>query len=48
MPDVEEIREKEGDAAPPPEAPRPRESSVRKIRPALEALAPVLELVRAD
>lgn len=38
MPDVEEIREKEGDAAPPAEAPKPRESSVRKIRPALEAL----------
>jgi segregation and condensation protein B len=33
---VEEI--KEGAAAPEPEAPRPRESSVRKIRPALEAL----------
>lgn len=38
MPDVEEIREKESDAAPTAEAPRPRESSVRKIRPALEAL----------
>ena len=38
MPEVEEAREKEGDAAPTAEAPRPRESSVRKIRPALEAL----------
>jgi segregation and condensation protein B len=35
---VEEIREKESDPAPAAEAPRPRESSVRKIRPALEAL----------
>lgn len=39
MPDVEEAGEKESDApAPAAEAPRPRESSVRKIRPALEAL----------
>lgn len=38
MPDVEEIGEKEDDSAPTAEAPRPRESSVRKIRPALEAL----------
>ena len=36
MPDMEEV--KESDAAPAAEAPRPRESSVRKIRPALEAL----------
>jgi segregation and condensation protein B len=34
---MEEVREKESDA-PAAEAPRPRESSVRKIRPALEAL----------
>jgi segregation and condensation protein B len=33
---MEEV--KESDAAPPAEAPKPRESSVRKIRPALEAL----------
>ena len=33
---MEEV--KESDAAPAAEAPRPRESSVRKIRPALEAL----------
>jgi segregation and condensation protein B len=33
---VEEIKDR--DAAPAAEAPRPRESSVRKIRPALEAL----------
>ncbi len=39
MPDVEEAGEKESAApAPAAEAPRPRESSVRKIRPALEAL----------
>jgi segregation and condensation protein B len=35
---MEEVREKESDAAPAAEPPRPRESSVRKIRPALEAL----------
>jgi segregation and condensation protein B len=35
---VEETTEKTGDAAPAAEPPRPRESSVRKIRPALEAL----------
>jgi segregation and condensation protein B len=35
---MEEIEEKESDAAPAAEPPRPRESSVRKIRPALEAL----------
>jgi segregation and condensation protein B len=35
---MEEVREKESDVAPAAEPPRPRESSVRKIRPALEAL----------
>ena len=40
MPEMEEVgeKEKEGEAAPAAEPPRPRESSVRKIRPALEAL----------